>query len=140
TYALTSSAVMRPLNPVPVTWVRSTPSSRANLRTEGPACAREKPGTLIGGRSLRTRAGAAAPASAAAAGGGSAGRSRGGAAGGAAGAALSAAPLPAGAAGGGFAAGGSSAEGVSVPSARRVTITSPLLTVPPFDTWTFSTT
>src|SRR5581483_1481049 len=49
TKALTSSCVTRPLNPVPDTRVRSTPSSRANFRTEGPACAREKPGSLMGG-------------------------------------------------------------------------------------------
>src|SRR6185437_4995540 len=42
---------MRPLNPLPFTRVRSTPNSRANLRTDGPACARENPGSLIGGRS-----------------------------------------------------------------------------------------
>ena len=34
---------MRPLLPVPLTCVRSTPSSRANLRTDGLACARAKP-------------------------------------------------------------------------------------------------
>src|SRR5690348_10435253 len=49
---------MRPLNPVPVTRVRSTPSSRENLRTDGPACAREKPGSLIGGASVRNFVGA----------------------------------------------------------------------------------
>src|SRR4029077_3592515 len=53
TNAFTSSCVMRPLNPVPVTFVRSTPSSRASRRTEGPACAREKPGSFIRGRSAR---------------------------------------------------------------------------------------
>ena len=52
TNPLTSSWVMRLLNPLPFTRVRSTPSSRANLRTDGPACAREKPGSLIGGRSV----------------------------------------------------------------------------------------
>src|SRR5258707_15591161 len=50
TKAFTSSCVMRPLNPCPLTRVRSTPSSRANLRTDGPACACENPGSLIGGR------------------------------------------------------------------------------------------
>src|SRR5690606_30417983 len=34
----TSSCVIRCLAPEPVIWVRSTPSSRANLRTEGEAC------------------------------------------------------------------------------------------------------
>src|SRR3569833_1998154 len=51
TNPLTSSCVIRSLNPLPFTRVRSTPSSRANFRTEGPACAREKPGSLMGGRS-----------------------------------------------------------------------------------------
>ena len=35
----TSSCRMRPFGPVPVTRARSTPSSRANLRTDGDACA-----------------------------------------------------------------------------------------------------
>src|SRR5262245_48839032 len=48
-----SSWVRRPLKPVPATCVRSTPSSRANLRTEGPAWAREKPGSSMGARSVR---------------------------------------------------------------------------------------
>ena len=34
----TSSSVMRPFGPLPRTAVRSTPSSRANLRTDGDAC------------------------------------------------------------------------------------------------------
>src|SRR5690606_7283232 len=38
THALTSSAVMRPLYPVPLMRRRSAPSSRANLRTDGLAC------------------------------------------------------------------------------------------------------
>src|SRR3984957_20870765 len=41
---------MRSLKLLPFTRVRSTPSSRANLRPDGPACACEKPGSLIGGR------------------------------------------------------------------------------------------
>src|ERR1700753_360743 len=43
---------MRPLKPPPFTIVRSTPSSRANFHTDGPAWAREKPGSLMGGRPL----------------------------------------------------------------------------------------
>ena len=50
TYAFTSSAVIRPLRPVPVMRARSTPSSRAKRRTDGPACAREKPGSSMMGR------------------------------------------------------------------------------------------
>src|SRR5579871_4089032 len=66
TKALMSSWVTRPLKPPPCTRVRSTPSSRANLRTEGLACAREKPGSFTGGRDPATGAGAAAsPADAA---------------------------------------------------------------------------
>ena len=57
TCALTSSAVIRPLSPVPVTRARSTPSSRANRRTEGPACAREKPGSSMTGDAAASAAG-----------------------------------------------------------------------------------
>ena len=39
TNALTSSSLMRPLSPLPVTRARSTPSSRAKRRTAGLACA-----------------------------------------------------------------------------------------------------
>ena len=39
TNCCTSSCRMRPFGPVPVTRARSTPSSRANLRTDGDACA-----------------------------------------------------------------------------------------------------
>ena len=39
TKAVTSSLRMRPLGPLAVTLVRSTPSSRANWRTDGLACA-----------------------------------------------------------------------------------------------------
>src|ERR1043166_2318064 len=42
TQALTSSAVTRAFGPLPLTAGRSTPSSRANLRTEGLACTWEK--------------------------------------------------------------------------------------------------
>jgi hypothetical protein len=38
--AWTSSCVMRPFGPVPFTSSSGTPSSRANLRTEGEACGR----------------------------------------------------------------------------------------------------
>src|SRR5580704_3314517 len=58
TNPLTSSCVIRPLKPLPLTRVRSTPSSRANLRTDGPACAAENPGSLMGGRLAFTAAGA----------------------------------------------------------------------------------
>ena len=37
----TSSCSTRPLGPLPPTFARSTPSSRANLRTDGLACGRE---------------------------------------------------------------------------------------------------
>ncbi len=53
TKAFTSSCVMRALKPVPVISERSTPSSRAKRRTDGPAWAREKPASLIGARSVR---------------------------------------------------------------------------------------
>src|SRR6185312_3316005 len=53
TNAFTSSCVMRPLNPVPLTLVRSTPSSRASSRTDGPAWARENPASLMSGKSGR---------------------------------------------------------------------------------------
>ena len=53
TNALMSSCVMRPLKPRPVTRARSTPSSRANARTEGLAWARENPGSSMGARSGR---------------------------------------------------------------------------------------
>ena len=39
TNAARPSCEMRPFGPLPVTCARSTPSSRANLRTEGDACA-----------------------------------------------------------------------------------------------------
>src|SRR5580704_10994015 len=58
TNPLTSSCVIRPLKPLPLTRVRSTPSSRANLRTDGPACAAENPGSLMGGRLAFGAAGA----------------------------------------------------------------------------------
>ena len=45
TCALTSCSVMRPLVPVPCTFARSTPSSRAKRRIDGLACERENPGS-----------------------------------------------------------------------------------------------
>src|ERR1700722_1192389 len=56
---------MRPLTPVPVTLPRSAPSSRANLRTDGLACALEKARSSITGlasRGARSVLGAAAGA------------------------------------------------------------------------------
>src|SRR5438270_8594724 len=119
---------MRPLKPWPVTRARSTPSSRANLRTEGPACARENPGSSIGAKSLRsviaTAAARAAPASGALA--------RSGAAAG---------ETPRGVGGGtaalreGVAVAGVAVAGVAVagaePLARTVAMRSPVLTLPP---------
>src|SRR5258708_35732272 len=49
TYAFTSSCVMRSLGPVPAMRLRSAPTSRANLRTDGLAYAFEKPASSIGG-------------------------------------------------------------------------------------------
>ena len=49
TNCLTSSWLMRPFTPVPLTRPRSTPSSRANLRTDGEAWALEKDASLISG-------------------------------------------------------------------------------------------
>src|SRR3989442_12711633 len=40
---------MRPFDPVPLTRDRSTPSSRANARTDGDACAFLKPSLSTGG-------------------------------------------------------------------------------------------
>src|SRR5687767_6006108 len=51
---------MRPLVPEPLTRVRSTPSSRASLRTEGPACALLKPASLTGAAGAETCATGAA--------------------------------------------------------------------------------
>ena len=53
TNALTSSSRMRPFSPLPRTLPRLTPSSRANLRTEGDACAAPKAASSIGGRPPR---------------------------------------------------------------------------------------
>ena len=47
THALTSACVMRCLVPVPGTRPRSTPNSRANKRTEGPAYAVANPTSLM---------------------------------------------------------------------------------------------
>src|SRR5438270_378948 len=133
---------MRPLKPWPVTRARSTPSSRANLRTEGPACARENPGSSIGAKSLRsvvaTAAARAAPASGALArSGAAAGETPRGVGGGAA------ALREGGAVAGGAVAGGAVASGAAAgaePLARTVAMRSPVLTLPPLLVWSFSTT
>src|SRR6218665_3144875 len=65
--ACTSSSVMRPLWPVPLTCAMGTPSSRANLRTDGEACARP---AMAGPGCWAGMAGGGAPAGAAAVGGG----------------------------------------------------------------------
>ena len=44
----TSASVMRPLRPVPLTSLKGTPSSRANLRTEGEAWGRPSDGVAVG--------------------------------------------------------------------------------------------
>src|SRR5438270_12995886 len=133
---------MRPLKPWPVTRARSTPSSRANLRTEGPACARENPGSSIGAKSLRsvvaTAAARAAPASGALArSGAAAGETPRGVGGGAA------ALREGGAVAGGAVAGGTVPSGAAAgaePLARTVAMRSPVLTLPPLLVWSFSTT
>ena len=51
----TSSCRMRPFGPVPVTCARSTPSSRANLRTDGDACAAAKRASPSASRARRSR-------------------------------------------------------------------------------------
>src|SRR5690606_4026572 len=68
THALTSECRIRFLCPVPFTRARSTPSSRASLRTEGLACALAKPASSIGGNARRSTAGAGRSAAGAAAG------------------------------------------------------------------------
>src|SRR5438270_965019 len=133
---------MRPLKPWPVTRARSTPSSRANLRTEGPACARENPGSSIGAKSLRsvvaTAAARAAPASGALArSGAAAGETPRGVGGGAA------ALREGGAVAGGAVAGGTVPSGAAAgaePLARTVVMRSPVLSLPPLLVWSFSTT
>src|ERR1700731_4619834 len=55
TNALTSSWLTRALGPVPFTCARSTPISRASLRTEGLAYAFEKPSSLNTGSTLGLR-------------------------------------------------------------------------------------
>src|SRR5687768_17880049 len=47
TNALTSSSLMRPLSPLPVTRARSTPSSRAKRRSAGLACALRMSGSAL---------------------------------------------------------------------------------------------
>ena len=50
TKACTSPGRIRPFGPLPVTFVRSTPSSRANLRTEGLACGLKEAGSAVGSK------------------------------------------------------------------------------------------
>ena len=64
---VTSSRRMRPLRPEPLTFERSTPSSRANLRTDGEACG-VPPAAAAGGVSAVGRRSDDAPAEAAEAG------------------------------------------------------------------------
>ena len=118
---------MRPFVPVPATRDRSTPSSRASWRTEGPACARENPGSLIGARSVRPpgimvgRTGTALAGAAAAAMTGAPAATCAGTSGGAARNTFT-----------GTVASGVTADG-SAPAAALSTATrSPLLTLPPF--------
>src|ERR1700722_1992781 len=130
---------MRSLKPLPFTRVRSTPSSRANLRTDGPACACEKPGSLIGGRPVLVSGVGVAPA---AAGAGAFAAGAGGGSDGAAGAVGFTAAGAAGAlaaAGGGDASAalffGGSAEAVAGSAvALTVAMRSPGDTVPPLVT------
>jgi hypothetical protein len=74
TQDFTSSGVMRSLTPVPLMLARSTPSSRANLRTDGLACARAKPASSIAAAAGARFAGASARAGGS--GAGAAGSSR----------------------------------------------------------------
>src|SRR6184192_2448813 len=120
-----------------MTRARSTPSSRANLRTEGPACALENPGSSIGAKSLRsviaTAAARAAPASGALArSGAAAGETPRGVGGGAA--ALREGGAVAGGAVAGVAVAGVAVAGAE-PLARTVAMRSPVLTLPPLLVW-----
>src|SRR5437016_6129632 len=150
TNALTSSCVIRPLKPCPATRVRSTPSSRANLRAEGPACAREKPGSLIGGRSARMGVAPGCALSVSAGAGATAGRAaaatdttagaveaRVGSLDG--GTARAADETGAAAAAGAARAGGGACDSGAA-SDRTVAMRSPAETLPPFATCTFSMT
>jgi len=101
---------MRSFGPVPFTFERSTPSSRANARTEGEACARLK-------ASVSTGAAAGVGAEGAAAGAGFSSATRGAAA-------------------GAGADGASAAAGAAAPLADNVRSTLPSLTLSP--TFTFS--
>src|SRR5205814_1160102 len=132
TNALTSSWVMRSLKPCPVTRPRSTPSSRANWRTEGPAWARENPGSSMGARSLRYEVGTPSndlgvslPPGVAAGGGAAA---VGGVTGGAGGAGWAEAS---GRGAGGAAAAAAAGAAACDPSAFTVASRSPVLTLPP---------
>src|SRR5690349_4660679 len=131
---------MRALKPVPVTSERSTPSSRAKRRTDGPAWAFEKPASLMGARSVRPPgiavAGGLAPLPEPFVAAGAAVF--------AADVALGALLVAAGAAGGavagaaagfaGAAAGAEPAAAAASPSTRTVATTSPGFTLPPLVT------
>ncbi len=119
----TSSCWMRALGPVPVTFARSTPNSRANLRTEGDACAPLKASSSTGAAGEDAGDGAGEGVAAGAAGGAAA------AAVGAAGAA-EAAGVAAGAAVAGVGAGPAGlASAVAAASSVRISV--PSLTLSP---------
>src|SRR5690348_11343629 len=116
TNALTSSSRMRPLSPLPRTLPRFTPSSRANLRTDGLACAVLK---LVSSMAGSERIGSVCDTVCAGAG------------------------RPAGIGEAGLLAGGVDiglGAGADAANPRTVTTSAPGPTVPPFATCTFSTT
>src|SRR5690348_17237349 len=116
TNALTSSSRMRPLSPLPRTLPRFTPSSRANLRTDGLACAVLK---LVSSMAGSERIGSVCDTVCAGAG------------------------RPAGIGEAGLLAGGGDiglGAGAAAAKPRTVTTNAPGPTVPPFVTCTFSTT
>src|SRR3984957_7025446 len=131
---------MRALAPVPFTCARSTPISRANLRTEGLAYAFEKPSSLNTGASLGLRTIGASRAA------GSVGGSGGAMGAGAVvvGAGAAAAAGTSGDAGGcaavSLAAAGGAAGAAASSFARTVATRSPGDTLLDFETWTFSMT
>src|ERR1700722_6239266 len=128
---------MRSLKLLPFTRVRSTPSSRANLRPDGPACACEKPGSLIGGRVGLDAAAAGASDAAGAAAFADDAASATGAAGFAGGELAAVGFVAAGAAGGDAGAGAAAPFGESATApagssaALTVAMRSPVDTVPP---------
>src|SRR5688572_15756595 len=105
---------MRPFSPLPRTLPRFTPSSRANLRTDGDACAALKLASSIAGKPALVGNDCATPCGAAGRGAaaGAAGLDGAGAAGAAGAAALAAIPF-------------------------TVTTSAPGPTLPPLATWTF---